>query len=90
MQAQALALAEARADAATDNGAAGGGEWVRRPALSSSSDASRRPVRSMNGCGDWKEVYLPAIRVQQIREQGARCMDCGIPFCHQEAARSAT
>jgi glutamate synthase (NADPH/NADH) small chain len=31
---------------------------------------------------DWKEVYL-LDPVQQIREQGARCMDCGIPFCHQ-------
>ena len=31
---------------------------------------------------DWNEVYLPEP-VQQLREQGARCMDCGIPFCHQ-------
>jgi glutamate synthase (NADPH) small chain len=31
---------------------------------------------------DWKEVYL-LDPVQQVREQGARCMDCGIPFCHQ-------
>jgi glutamate synthase (NADPH/NADH) small chain len=31
---------------------------------------------------DWKEVYL-LDPVQEIREQGARCMDCGIPFCHQ-------
>jgi glutamate synthase (NADPH/NADH) small chain len=31
---------------------------------------------------DWREVYLPDP-VQQVREQGARCMDCGIPFCHQ-------
>ena len=31
---------------------------------------------------DWKEVYLLDPE-QQIREQGARCMDCGIPFCHQ-------
>jgi glutamate synthase (NADPH) small chain len=31
---------------------------------------------------DWHEVYLrePDARV---RDQGARCMDCGIPFCHQ-------
>ena len=31
---------------------------------------------------DWKEVYLvePEAAVQA---QGARCMDCGIPFCHQ-------
>jgi glutamate synthase (NADPH/NADH) small chain len=31
---------------------------------------------------DWKEVYLLAPEAQ-VREQGARCMDCGIPFCHQ-------
>jgi glutamate synthase (NADPH/NADH) small chain len=31
---------------------------------------------------DWHEVYLPEPDVQ-VREQGARCMDCGIPFCHQ-------
>ncbi len=31
---------------------------------------------------DWKEVYL-LDPVEQIRDQGARCMDCGIPFCHQ-------
>ena len=31
---------------------------------------------------DWNEVYLPAPD-HEVREQGARCMDCGIPFCHQ-------
>jgi glutamate synthase (NADPH) small chain len=31
---------------------------------------------------DWREVYLP-YAVQDLRNQGARCMDCGIPFCHQ-------
>jgi glutamate synthase (NADPH/NADH) small chain len=31
---------------------------------------------------DWKEVYLPESEAD-VREQGARCMDCGIPFCHQ-------
>ena len=31
---------------------------------------------------DWNEVYLPETE-SDIREQGARCMDCGIPFCHQ-------
>ena len=31
---------------------------------------------------DWHEVYLP-VPEGEIREQGARCMDCGIPFCHQ-------
>jgi glutamate synthase (NADPH) small chain len=31
---------------------------------------------------DWKEVYLPFPEAE-MRAQGARCMDCGIPFCHQ-------
>jgi glutamate synthase (NADPH/NADH) small chain len=31
---------------------------------------------------DWHEVYLP-YPVADLRDQGARCMDCGIPFCHQ-------
>lgn len=31
---------------------------------------------------DWKEVY-EAQDDDTVREQGARCMDCGIPFCTQ-------
>jgi glutamate synthase (NADPH/NADH) small chain len=31
---------------------------------------------------DWKEVYLPYGK-DVLRQQAARCMDCGIPFCHQ-------
>ncbi len=31
---------------------------------------------------DWKEVYLLESEAE-MRQQGARCMDCGIPFCHQ-------
>jgi glutamate synthase (NADPH/NADH) small chain len=31
---------------------------------------------------DWNEVYLPHT-VQELRDQGARCMDCSVPFCHQ-------
>jgi glutamate synthase (NADPH) small chain len=30
---------------------------------------------------DWGEVYLPYPE-EGLREQAARCMDCGIPFCH--------
>jgi glutamate synthase (NADPH/NADH) small chain len=32
--------------------------------------------------GDWKEIYLP-YPTDELAKQGARCMDCGIPFCHQ-------
>ncbi|MEQ1897799.1 MAG: glutamate synthase subunit beta [Vicinamibacterales bacterium] len=31
---------------------------------------------------DWKETTLPYARAD-LEAQGARCMDCGIPFCHQ-------
>jgi glutamate synthase (NADPH/NADH) small chain len=31
---------------------------------------------------DWREVYLP-LSEHEMRGQGARCMDCSIPFCHQ-------
>src|ERR1051325_5059508 len=30
---------------------------------------------------DWNEIYNP-FPEQILRDQGARCMDCGIPFCH--------
>jgi len=30
---------------------------------------------------DWREVHLP-YPVVELRDQGARCMDCSVPFCH--------
>src|SRR5580692_9170379 len=30
---------------------------------------------------DWNEFHLH-LDEKKLREQGARCMDCGIPFCH--------
>ncbi|MFQ5598258.1 MAG: glutamate synthase subunit beta [Nitrospiria bacterium] len=29
---------------------------------------------------DWREIYLP-IGEETLKQQGARCMDCGVPFC---------
>jgi glutamate synthase (NADPH/NADH) small chain len=29
----------------------------------------------------WREFHAP-LPEKSLREQGARCMDCGIPFCH--------
>lgn len=39
---------------------------------------SREPLERIR---DWKEFHshLPE---STLREQGARCMDCGVPFCH--------
>lgn len=31
--------------------------------------------------GNWDEFHLPMAE-EAIRQQGARCMDCGTPFCH--------
>jgi glutamate synthase (NADPH/NADH) small chain len=31
---------------------------------------------------DWNEVYLPYPE-EDLKKQAARCMDCGIPFCHE-------
>ena len=39
----------------------------------------RRPVSVR--LRDWKEVYEP-FPAEATQTQGARCMDCGIPFCH--------
>src|SRR6476659_3762470 len=41
--------------------------------------AKRRPVELR--ILDWEEVYFD-IPEEKLRAQGARCMDCGIPFCH--------
>ena len=40
----------------------------------------RRPVQER--VGDYAEFYLDWTE-EQARNQGARCMDCGIPFCHK-------
>jgi glutamate synthase (NADPH/NADH) small chain len=40
--------------------------------------ADRPPVERL---ADWKEFHLH-MEEKKLREQGARCMDCGIPFCH--------
>lgn len=44
--------------------------------------AARRPVELR--ILDWNEVYLD-IAEEKLKLQGARCMDCGIPFCHGPA-----
>jgi glutamate synthase (NADPH/NADH) small chain len=31
---------------------------------------------------DWKEVYIE-FPEEKLQTQASRCMDCGIPFCHQ-------
>ena len=56
--------------------------WVSRPASwrFRRETPTRRPVAER--VHDYLEVYNP-FPIVKLREQGARCMDCGIPFCHQ-------
>ena len=42
--------------------------------------AKRRPVDIR--IRDWKEVYEPRDQAV-VANQASRCMDCGVPFCHQ-------
>ena len=30
---------------------------------------------------DWNEIHLK-LDLEERQRQGARCMDCGVPFCH--------
>ncbi|TGN77724.1 glutamate synthase subunit beta [Streptomyces bauhiniae] len=43
-------------------------EWPRRPVV--------ERVR------DWDEVYVPGALLPIVSAQANRCMDCGVPFCH--------
>jgi glutamate synthase (NADPH) small chain len=46
--------------------------------------AEKRPVEER--VNDWHEVYpddAGRVLLPIINEQAGRCMDCGIPFCHQ-------
>ncbi|QTR47515.1 glutamate synthase subunit beta [Thiothrix litoralis] len=40
--------------------------------------ADRAPMERIK---DWREFHLHFEREVESREQGARCMECGIPFC---------
>jgi glutamate synthase (NADPH/NADH) small chain len=40
--------------------------------------ADRAPITRV---GDWGEFH-DHMEDEKLRQQGARCMDCGVPFCH--------
>ncbi|GAA1003516.1 MULTISPECIES: glutamate synthase subunit beta [Streptomyces] len=41
----------------------------------------RRPIEER--VRDWREVYVPGGLPPIIAKQADRCMNCGVPFCHQ-------
>ncbi|MGG3454486.1 MULTISPECIES: glutamate synthase subunit beta [Paenibacillus] len=38
-------------------------------------------IRPQERIGSWQEFVVP-LEEEKLRTQGARCMDCGTPFCH--------
>src|SRR5690242_5941011 len=42
-------------------------------------EVPHRPVDER--IGDFREVDLP-LSMEEMLRQAARCMDCGVPFCH--------
>ncbi|MGD6751290.1 glutamate synthase subunit beta [Streptomyces sp. BH105] len=44
-------------------------------------EAPRRPTAER--VRDWDEVYVPGGLLPIVEAQADRCMDCGIPFCHE-------
>lgn len=45
----------------------------------SREEAAKRPIDER--IKDWKELYKPYTD-EYLLKQAARCMDCGVPFCH--------
>lgn len=46
-------------------------------------ERSKQPYRPVEQrLTDWRQVMAP-WQVDPLKDQAARCMDCGIPFCHQ-------
>ena len=43
------------------------------------------PYRDANArVGDFNEIYTQPIE-KNLKRQGARCMDCGVPFCQSDS-----
>ena len=66
---------------ASGGGNCRGAAWVRSQAFLRLSANNPPAARSEERVHDWFEIYEPFPEEKQ-REQGARCMDCGVPFCH--------
>ena len=66
---------------ASGDGNGRGAAWVRLPDFWKFNANNPPAARSDERVQDWFEIYEPFGEEKQ-RAQGARCMDCGVPFCH--------
>ena len=56
--------------------------WVSRPDSWNTTVATGAMSRPPTASSTTSEFIIP-LSEGELRQQGARCMDCGIPFCHQ-------
>ena len=66
---------------ARGGGSRGGAAWVRSQVFLKSNANSPPAARSKSACTTGSKSTSLSLKRKQ-REQGARCMDCGVPFCH--------
>ena len=55
--------------------------WANQPDSSNTCASCRSTARRMERVRDWNEFHHH-MEEKRLRNQGARCMDCGVPFCH--------
>ena len=59
-----------------------GAAWVKSPASWNITRELPHAAPVAERVKDWFEIYQPFPRREACATQGARCMDCGVPFCH--------
>jgi hypothetical protein len=55
--------------------------WANQLASSNTCANCPSTARRLSASKDWKEFHHH-MEEKKLRQQGARCMDCGVPFCH--------
>ena len=56
-------------------------KWEKSPGFSNSNAPTATTSRSKSGNRHYREFVLP-LPVEETQKQAARCMDCGVPYCH--------
>ena len=56
--------------------------WASWAHSSRSTGSASTSATRARGCGDYNR-YFDLQPPEELRRQGARCMDCGVPFCHE-------
>ncbi len=76
------ALAEMAEEEASSRGSTGAGRLMGKQGAFLEITRVEAPERDPRArTADYKE-FVDTLPVEGLRDQGARCMECGVPFCH--------